>query len=90
MIDKTKRKNSDFKEFIGRVFDKYRNSPAIAFRPVFMDDCRDKPLQSRFNNYKTINSTSGRAALSIRDDYSPDLSYRNLLPYDESSFILPR
>jgi hypothetical protein len=94
MIDKRDKKNSyrnmDFKSFVDRVFNKYTNAPAIAFRPVFMDDCRDKPLQSRFNNYQTFNSSSGIVTYSVREDYKADNTYKDQFPYEEGEFILPR
>jgi len=59
-----------FKSFIKRVFVKFPKAPAIAFRPVMMDDCPEKPLQTAFGRYSLINGTEAGSGLVVVPEQS--------------------
>jgi len=60
-----KDKDWSFKMFVDKVFDRFPKAPAIAFRPIMMDDCPEKPLQTAFGRYSLINGTGAGSGFEL-------------------------
>lgn len=68
-----------FKELIEKLFMRYPRAPALAFRPVMMDDCPEKHMQSLFASYSlTTNNETGSLAVTTstgRESIFPRFGY---------------